>query len=266
MAIFSIAEVDDKAQIRAFLETDRKYAAYALGDLEAPYAQKSKWYGATMDDALEGIALVYSGLEPAAFFLMGSDAAISAMLLHSVGPDEVYFNTRPEQQNLLETWYTVLKPTAMKRMQVTQSMFKPNAESKFPVRKLETSDLEQINALFKLDEAQGERVLALTADMVKDGFFYGIYLEENLIAAAGTHLVAKGARLAALGNVLTHPDYRSKGLGTATSNAVTAALLEAGIETVVLNVAEDNQAAIKIYERLGYRESGSFVEGQATRR
>lgn len=266
MYYYNISELKDKASIRRFLEQDPGYAAYALGDLEPPYEQHATWFGAkAVGGALEALALVYGNLKPPALFLMGSNRAMSALLMHGVGPDEVYFNAKPGQQALLESWYTLLKPSAMLRMRLTQDKFKPSFEEKFPIQKLDPTRIDEINAFYKLGEEADERIIAFTPDQVRDGYFYGIYLEERLIAAAGTHLVAKEAKLAAIGNVLTHPNFRGKGLGTATSNAVVSALFEAGIETIVLNVEQTNQPALAIYESLGFERVGPFVEGQARR-
>jgi ribosomal protein S18 acetylase RimI-like enzyme len=265
MPVYDIAELKDKPTIRQFLERDRGYAAYALGDLEPPYDKHATWFGAHLDGELEGLALIFDNLEPPALFLMGTSPSIGALMTHGVGPDEVYFNAQPEQQPLLETWYKLLKPTAMYRMQLTPERFRPATESKFPIQKLDASMLDEVNAFFKLGAEADERIIAFTGDQVRDGFFYGVRLEDQLIAVAGTHVVAKLAKLAAIGNVLTHPDYRGRGLGKATSDAVTAALFEAGMETVVLNVAQDNQPAIKIYEALGFQRVGPFIEGQAIR-
>lgn len=265
MPVYDISELKDKTAIRRFLEQDSGYAAYALGDLEAPYEQHAHWFGAHLDGELAGLALLYSNLEPPALFLMGASPSIGALLMYGVGPDEVYFNAKPDQQSLLETWYRLLKPTAMYRMRLTQERFRPATDSKFPIQKLDTSLLDEINDFFKMGAEADERIIAFTADQVRDGFFYGIHLEERLIAVAGTHIVAKQAGLAAIGNVLTHPGYRGRGLGKATSSTVTQALFEAGIETVVLNVAQDNPPAIAIYESLGFERVGPFVEGQAIR-
>jgi ribosomal protein S18 acetylase RimI-like enzyme len=265
MPVYSIIKLEDKNALRNFLEKDRGYAAYALGDLEAPYDQHATWFGARAIDNLEGLALIYGEVTPPMLFLMGSNPAISALLTHGVGPGEVYFNTQPDQQPLLETWYTLQEPTAMYRMQVTKAKFKPSLEAKFPIRKLDSSKIDEINNFFKLGAQPGERIIPFTAEQVKAGFFHGIYLEERLIGAAGTHMVAKQARLAALGNVMTHPGYRGKGLGKAVSNAVITALFEANIETVALSVAQDNKPAIAIYEALGFERSSPFIEGQARR-
>lgn len=265
MAVYDITELKDKSVIRAFLERDAGYAAYALGDLEPPYDRHATWTGAMLDDELAALALVFGDLEPPALFLMGTNPGISALLVHGVGPDEVYFTARPDQQPLLEDWYDLMKPDAMYRMRLRQEKYQPVEESKFPVVKLGPQHLTDLNAFFQMGAETDERIIAFSPNQVRDGYFHGVYLEETLIAAAGTHLVARQSKLAAIGNVLTHPEYRGKGLGSATSSAVTSALFEAGIETIVLNVAQGNSPAIRIYQGLGFERVGPFIEGQARR-
>ena len=98
--------------------------------------------------------------------------------------------------------------------------------------------------------------------MVTDGVFFGVYKGEDLIAAAGTHLVSREEGAAAIGNVYVRRDRRGGGLG----RAVTAAVLHelAGIATVGLNVRADNDAAIRVYESLGFVRHCEFREALAT--
>jgi predicted GNAT family acetyltransferase len=77
---------------------------------------------------------------------------------------------------------------------------------------------------------------------------------------AGTHLVAPTWGVAALGNVYVHPAWRGHGYGALVSSAVTAHLLQRGL-LVVLNVDQDNLAAIHLYRQLGYGVHSPFVEG-----
>ncbi len=108
------------------------------------------------------------------------------------------------------------------------------------------------------------RLTSFYASMVTDGVFFGVYKGEDLIAAAGTHLVARDEGAAAIGNVYVRRDRRGRGLG----RAVTAAVLHelAGIETVGLNVRADNDAAIRVYESLGFVRYCEFREALATAR
>ena len=104
--------------------------------------------------------------------------------------------------------------------------------------------------------------------MVEQGVFYGIYEGPNLIAAAGTHLVAPSEGVAAIGNVYTRRDRRGQGLATQVTGAVAAELLRLMPPSAIiaLNVVQTNLAAVKVYERLGFARYCAFYEGLAHRR
>ena len=97
--------------------------------------------------------------------------------------------------------------------------------------------------------------------MLADGAFHGIYEGTALVAAAGTHLVAREEGAAAIGNVYTRHDRRGRGLARLTTSSVLAEL--AGIETIGLNVRAENDAALHLYESLGFVRHCQFYEGLA---
>jgi predicted GNAT family acetyltransferase len=72
-------------------------------------------------------------------------------------------------------------------------------------------------------------------------------------------VISRSARLAVVGNVLTHVDFRGRGFATAVTGAVTAELLRT-CDQVVLNVRADNPPALNAYRRLGYTEHLRFEE------
>jgi RimJ/RimL family protein N-acetyltransferase len=55
-------------------------------------------------------------------------------------------------------------------------------------------------------------------------------------------------------------------MSTRAAAAVAADLLRLGIETIALNVAESNAAAIAVYERLGFKRYSIYREGIAIRK
>lgn len=57
-------------------------------------------------------------------------------------------------------------------------------------------------------------------------------------------------------DVLTHPDYRSRGVGTAMLRACEYAARARGVRVIGLGVAVTNIRARALYERLGYRDPG----------
>jgi ribosomal protein S18 acetylase RimI-like enzyme len=103
-------------------------------------------------------------------------------------------------------------------------------------------------------------------EMLDTGEYRGIRENGELIALAGVHAVSERYRGAALGNIITHTEQRSRGLGKAITLSVIHHLQEKGIETLGLNVRSDNPAAIRCYEALGFRTVGRYTEVMLRRR
>ena len=66
-------------------------------------------------------------------------------------------------------------------------------------------------------------------------------------------------RVAALGNIATHPKYRGKGYGTAVTAKLCGSLLRE-VDHIGLNVKADNKSAIRCYEKLGFEVVCSYGE------
>ena len=95
--------------------------------------------------------------------------------------------------------------------------------------------------------------------MLETKQYYSIRRSGELVSAAGVHVYSRRYRVAALGNVTTHPDYRGKGYGTTVTAKVCKSLL-CDIDHIGLNVKADNTSAIKCYERLGFEIIDSYSE------
>ena len=82
------------------------------------------------------------------------------------------------------------------------------------VTRLGAKDVPAIERLYADGESTGESPDFFYGSMVTDGVFFGVYKGEDLIAAAGTHLVSREEGAAAIGNVYVRRDRRGRGLGT----------------------------------------------------
>lgn len=82
------------------------------------------------------------------------------------------------------------------------------------------------------------------------GRFWGIRRGHRLIAMAGERLRQPG--FTEISAVSVHPDYRGQRLGPALARHVAAHIVARG-DTPYLHVLEDNIAARRVYERLGFR-------------
>jgi ribosomal protein S18 acetylase RimI-like enzyme len=248
--------IRDRAQIRLFLEADRLLAAYAICDLEDREFGKTRWGGAFDGERLVAIALEYSGITPQPLFVMGESDGIEAILRDVIRPRAAYVAVLPEAVEAVRTAYRLDPGPQMVRMWVDRTRFRPDPAD---VRRLLPVDIGELNRLYQLGFASW-----LPSSAIAEGVYFGMRVNGRLIAAAGTHVVSPRARLAVVGNVLTHVDYRGRGFATAVTGAVTAELLRT-CDQVVLNVRSDNPPALQAYRRLGYSEHLRFEERLAHR-
>jgi ribosomal protein S18 acetylase RimI-like enzyme len=237
--------------LRAFLEQDRLFAAYALCDLEDREFGRTRWGGAYHGDRLVALVLEYSGMTPQPMFVMGREDGIDAILRDLIRPRAAYLATLTETLAVVKTHYRVDPGPQMVRMWVDRARFRPYPAD---VRRLLPVEIGELNRLYQLGFASW-----LPSSSIADGVYYGIRAGGRLVAAAGTHVVSPEARLAVVGNVLTHVDYRGRGYATATTGAVTAELLRT-CDQVTLNVRADNPPALQAYRRLGFVEHVRFEE------
>ena len=90
------------------------------------------------------------------------------------------------------------------------------------------------------------------SDWMFDHPLLGLFEEGALLAAAGCLVVNAELGAAHLGNFLTHPAHRGRGLGKAVGRALIAALHAQQIRSLMLGVFEENDHACRLYASLGF--------------
>ncbi|HET9436483.1 MAG TPA: GNAT family N-acetyltransferase [Candidatus Limnocylindrales bacterium] len=247
----TVRTIQDRAVLREFLEQDRLFAAYAICDLEEREFSRTRWGAAFNGDQLVAVALEYSGMTPQPLFVMGQSEGIEAILREVIRPRAAYVAARTESMPAVESVYRVDAGPPMVRMWVDRARFRPYPAE---VQRLLPVEIGELNRLYQLGFASW-----LPSSAIAEGVYYGIRVNGRLIAAAGTHVISREARLAVVGNVLTHVDFRGRGYAKAVTSAVTGELLRS-CDQVALNVRSDNPPALQAYQRLGYAEHVRFEE------
>jgi ribosomal protein S18 acetylase RimI-like enzyme len=248
---------DDPLLLRAFLERDRLFAAYALCDLEDRELARSRWGIARAGEEVVSLVLEYGGPSPQPLFVLGRDDGIEAILREVIKPAVAYVAVLPANVPAVETRYRLEPGPQMVRMWVDRAAFRPVSDP--GLERLAPADSSELNRLYRLGFGSW-----LPPQAVAEGVYYGLRVGSRLVAAAGTHVIGRNSRIAVVGNVLTQPEYRGRGYAKATTAAVTARLLEF-CDHVVLNVRSDNPPALNAYRRLGYAEHVRFDERLAHR-
>jgi ribosomal protein S18 acetylase RimI-like enzyme len=270
----------DRDRIREYLLTDRFFADYALGDLDPAHFPFAAWFGAEDDGDLCAVVMLYHDLNPPIFFATGDARGIEALLDRAVSLPEIGISIRDEHLPIVEKFYwaepvpmlkmTLLPDdtTSLRGVRRTTKQSRGAADEMtssqtalLAMTRLNVSHLPQLEALYALGGGDAFRQRSL-----KLGVFYGVFDNDRLVSVAGTHIVSDTERVAALGNVMTHPDYRRRGLATTATRAVCEELLDRGIELIGLSVSRSNEAAIRVYEKIGFKRHVPFYEGTAIRK
>jgi predicted GNAT family acetyltransferase len=140
------------------------------------------------------------------------------------------------------------------------------AELKRPARLREATQLSKSTAL--------EPIVSLYKDypgnyfepsQLESGLYFGTYSAGRLVAIAGTHVLAPAEGVAVLGNIVTSTAARQQGFASACTARLVDALAAAGCNTIALQVAADNAAAIACYRNLGFRFCEVVWQTRATR-
>ena len=200
--------------------------------------------------------LVYHGLNPPILFAHGDPRELRE-LFEQLEPGRYWYTLRPTEVEALARLDSQSR-TKMWRMRLVNSTSPPITGQ---VLALSERDLPAVEDLFG---EHPDRPDAFTAEQLDQGVYYGALEDDKLVSVAGTHVVCQETSVGALGNVFTHPAYRSHGFGSSVVSAVLDELLDAAVETIVLNVAIENQTAAELYQKLGFMPYCGFYEGIGT--
>jgi ribosomal protein S18 acetylase RimI-like enzyme len=247
----------DPAIIRSFLDRDRLFGAYAICDLDEREFGRTRWAVATANGAVVALGLEYDGPSPQPLFVTGSDAGIAAILRDVLRPRIAFVAALPGSLAAVQRHYQLDPGPQMVRMWLDRERFAPIDDP--GVERLSPADAPELNRLYRLGFGSW-----LSPQAIADGVYYGLRIRGRVVAAAGTHVLSRSARLAVVGNVMTAPEFRGHGYAKAVTGAVTAELL-GFCDHVVLNVRADNPPALNAYRRIGYAEHVRYEERLARR-
>ena len=265
-ARYRVEPLTDPEAIRPLVERQRAYGAYALAHLEPRLFPRSYWWRAVpLDPAgsapapAGGEALVMharTGLG-SSLVALGAPQALDAILKLHPGPFYTFATFQVEHAPVARRHYSLSRRGVSLRMSVSGDTFRPADGAAGRLRGRNLGDVDDLQ--------RSEGFGFHSAAALDDGVYYGVYEAGRLVAMAGTHVVAPEVGVAIVGNVVTHPRYRRRGYGAAATSAVTAALLET-CSLVLLTVEERNEPALRVYQRLGYREECRLIESGARRK
>lgn len=239
-----------RENLRRLLEHDRIWNAYAIADLDPVHDECTDWF---LHES--SVLLRYRGLQPDLIFASG-DPTIIETLFSKLPPGGYQYALKEEVLDAVLQQFSVDGSIPMWRMVLKSDP--PTIIMPDEVQALSIEDLPNIVCLMADYE---DRPDSFMPAQLESGLFFGVYESEELISMAGIHVYSEISKVAAVGNVFTHPEHRGEGFGTLASSAVTTRLLAQGVRTIVLNVSKENEPAIRSYSKIGFEPYCPYLEG-----
>lgn len=244
-----------KQEIEQFLRRNTFLHLLSIGDLDDAFWQYTTWYALKEQEQISQVALLYTGISVPAFLAV-SEPPTAAMreLLQSIVdllPRRFYAHLTADVVDALANDYRMEHRGTHHKMALLHTAY------------LDTVDTSNVVALAPSDAPALEALYSSYPEnhfephMLETGYYYGIRHGADIVSVAGIHVYSPRYKVAVLGNVMTHPDHRRRGLSTAVCARLCRELLRT-VDHIGLNVKADNAAAIACYERLGFVHNATF--------
>jgi ribosomal protein S18 acetylase RimI-like enzyme len=250
----TLRQTRDRDRIEAFLRRDRELHVYELGDLDPFFWPLTTWWAAMRFDAIAALALLYRGPSIATLLLLERDDVEAARwLLGRIS------------RELPHPFYSHLSPGLADALGDRDRTFH-GTYRKMTLRELAEVDTTGVDRLGAADLAALQDLYAraypgnwFDPRMLDTDEYFGVREAARVIGVAGVHVVSAAAGVAALGNIVTDPSHRRRGIARRTTAALVSSLLRR-VDTIALNVSIDNAPAIRCYRDLGFDDTATYEE------
>jgi RimJ/RimL family protein N-acetyltransferase len=242
-----------RSQVIGSIRSDVIRHVFAFYDIQYD-PEHTTMYAAFKDDKLEGYVLTYTATDVPSVILECSED-IAAMLLEKAPENNFILHTPPHLLAAVQEKYPSEKHYSEKWMLVKKGEARYLLSER--ARKLEgKEDASCLAELLSSRKDRPKRMLKRYTDWISRMPLYGVFLGDELVSYAGSFIQLPQVWM--IGGVYTAPKHRSKGYATWATSAVTEQALNKA-DAAALFVRSDNDAAIKIYKRIGYKEIGEKV-------
>ncbi|MDX2177422.1 MAG: GNAT family N-acetyltransferase [Candidatus Sumerlaeia bacterium] len=249
-----------KERLERFFRRAPQLHFYSLGDLDDFFWPHTRWFVLREGGSDEAAVLLYTGgALPACLAVHDGAEQPMVELLTAILPElppRLYWHLSPGLEEAVAQRFRLQSHGSFLKMACAAASLE--LVSSPGVSPLGPGDFEEVLAFY------GEAYPGNWFEpfMLATGSYLGIRESGRLLAVAGVHTVSDRYRIAALGNIATHPEARGRGLATLATSAM-CALLRPRVDLIGLNVRESNAAAIRCYSKLGFRPAAFYGEWMA---
>jgi ribosomal protein S18 acetylase RimI-like enzyme len=246
----------NKQEIYSFLSKSPEIQLYLIGDLDDFFWPHTEWFVLYENREILSVALLYSGMNPPTLLLFYDKDPFPPLELMSAIKSKLpeKFNVHLSiglidifgKENIITNYGQNL------RMILTRE---PEIVKDKNIRRLTLHDLPAMLELYSVAYPNNW----FDSRMVDTGKYFGYFTGTALTGIAGVHVYSAEYRIAALGNIATHPDHRGKQIAFKLTSVLCCDLMK-NVDIVGLNVKSDNLAAISSYRKAGFVVKSEYDE------
>jgi predicted GNAT family acetyltransferase len=247
----------DKSRIEAFLRKDVYLHIYSIGDLDDFFWPDTKWYGWEKGGDIQAVALLYTASDDSTLLALSDQQDFMWELVQSIFPNlpgRFEAHLSPTVAEAVKKRCKIESYDKHYKMGLKDTSLLHDIDCSKVVR-LTENDMDDMIGLYE----EGYRGNWFDARVLQTNEYFGFRLKNRLVSIAGVHVYSEKYKVAALGNIVTHPHYRGRGFGKAVTARLCQSLSE-HVDNIGLNVKADNAAAIALYEKLGFHIASTFYE------
>jgi len=257
-----ICDYSDFERLETYLRKHINLHFYTIGDLDDFFRPNTRWFVLEEANHITAAIMIYSGLSPATVIAISENIDGLSSLFKEILPylpENLYAHLSPGTEQVMDGYQLDSHGFHLKMMLLqTQAINEINTRITEP---LTQDNMGELIEFYKVSYPGNW----FDPRMLQTGQYFGIRINRQLVSVAGIHVFSPAYRVAALGNIVTHPDFRKQGFGFLTSARVCQSLL-ASTDHIGLHVKADNLPAILCYKKLGFEIVGEYGEFMVTLR
>lgn len=258
MNSFEITKLNDKKIIEEYFRKDTSLNLYQIGDLDDFFWKYTDWFALKGNGELKQVVLIYQGTDLPVMIALSSKEL-----------EEMKFLLERISQAIPDRFYSHL---SVGLSEVLQNKFRGKCHGKYLKMTLNRTDLVKVNygseirRMSIVNSAELKKFYDESYPdnwfdnrMLETGKYFAYFTEGQITGVAGIHVYSPHYKVAVLGNITTHPGHRGKSICSNLTSVLCEDLFES-VDTIGLNVHSENIAAIRSYEKIGFKKTGKYEE------
>lgn len=254
-----------KEQLTTVLHQNKALQLYSIGDLDAPFFQRCSWWGVEGNTSSGSVLLLFDDGNTGTLLIMqdthqDSQPILQHLTAHALPslPDTLHAIISANATSWIERFFTIhdTHATPLFRMMLSSySQLEPSPHPKIATPDDHDELLQFLHTHYPQTYFNPDTLALNVITILRD-----TAAPHPIIATCGVHVYSLTQQVAALGNVVVHPDHRNKGLARQVVSTCCQHLLTHGITHIGLNVAQSNIPALRSYASLGFEITHELLE------